>query len=229
MSKKVLIVEDETRIREIISDYFIQDGWEVIEAENGKDALDDFDSFYPDLIILDVMMPKMNGFEVCRKVRSRSGVPIIILTAKSADHDKVHGFELGADDYVTKPFSPKVLIARANSLMKRATENYKPQGHMMKFGSAMLNTLARKLEVDGREVELAPKEYELLLLLMNNENVVISREVIINRVWGIDFDGDYRVVDSHIKKLRAKLGYESSYIRTVIGAGYKFHQEIGDK
>ncbi|WP_019912571.1 response regulator transcription factor [Paenibacillus sp. HW567] len=228
MPKKVLIVEDETRIREIISDYFIQDGWEVIEAENGMDALDDFETLYPDLLILDVMMPKMDGFEVCRKVRSRSGVPIIILTAKSADHDKVYGFELGADDYVTKPFSPKVLIARANSLMKRVIENYKPQGHMLEFGSAVLNTLAHKLEVDGREVELTPKEYELLLLLISNENVVISREAIINRVWGMDFDGDHRVVDSHIKKLRAKLGYESSFIRTVIGAGYKFHQEIRD-
>ncbi|MNN38965.1 Transcriptional regulatory protein SrrA [compost metagenome] len=170
----------------------------------------------------------MDGFEVCRQIRSRSGVPIILLTAKSGDQDKIYGFELGADDYVTKPFSPKVLIARANSLMKRVTENYQPQGHMLAFGSAVLNTLARRLEVDGTEVELTPKEYEILLLLMNNKNIVFPREAIISRVWGFEFDGDNRVVDSHIKKLRFKLGYESRFIRTVIGTGYKFQEEAED-
>lgn len=225
MGKKVLIVEDEFRIREVVSDYFIQDGWEVHEAENGSDALSWFDSLYPDLVILDIMMPRIDGFEVCRQIRSRSGVPIILLTAKSGDHDKILGFELGADDYVTKPFSPKVLIARANSLMKRVTENYKPQGHMLTFGSAVLNTLARRLEVGETEVELTPKEYELLLLLITNKNIVVPRDTIINRVWGVEFDGDTRVVDTHIKKLRAKLGFESRFIRTVIGTGYKFEQE----
>lgn len=227
MGNKVLIVEDEARIREVISDYFIQDGWDVHEIDNGRDALSWFDSLFPNLIILDIMMPQMDGFEVCRNIRSRSGVPIILLTAKSADQDKIYGFELGADDYVTKPFSPKVLVARANSLMKRVTENYKPQGHMLAFGSAVFNTLARRLEVDGAEVELAPKEYELLLLLISNKNMVVSRETILNRVWGLEFEGDHRVVDSHIKKLRAKLGYESRFIRTVIGTGYKFQEETG--
>ncbi|MNI32213.1 Transcriptional regulatory protein SrrA [compost metagenome] len=225
MGNKVLIVEDEIRIREVISDYFTQDGWEVYEIDNGIDALSWFDSWHPNLIILDIMMPRMDGFEVCRQIRSRSGVPIILLTAKSGDQDKIYGFELGADDYVTKPFSPKVLIARANSLMKRVTENYQPQGHMLAFGSAVLNTLARRLEVDGTEVELTPKEYEILLLLMNNKNIVFPREAIISRVWGLEFDGDNRVVDSHIKKLRSKLGYESHFIRTVIGTGYKFQEE----
>ncbi|MNZ60534.1 Transcriptional regulatory protein SrrA [compost metagenome] len=225
MGNKVLIVEDEIRIREVISDYFTQDGWEVYEIDNGIDALSWFDSWHPNLIILDIMMPRMDGFEVCRQIRSRSGVPIILLTAKSGDQDKIYGFELGADDYVTKPFSPKVLIARANSLMKRVTENYQPQGHMLAFGSAVLNTLARRLEVDGTEVELTPKEYEILLLMMNNKNIVFPREAIISRVWGLEFDGDNRVVDSHIKKLRFKLGYESRFIRTVIGTGYKFQEE----
>ncbi|MNW40347.1 Transcriptional regulatory protein SrrA [compost metagenome] len=225
MGNKVLIVEDEIRIREVISDYFTQDGWEVYEIDNGIDALSWFDSWHPNLIILDIMMPRMDGFEVCRQIRSRSGVPIILLTAKSGDQDKIYGFELGADDYVTKPFSPKVLIARANSLMKRVTENYQPQGHMLAFGSAVLNTLARRLEVDGTEVELTPKEYEILLLMMNNKNIVFPREAIISRVWGLEFDGDNRVVDSHIKKLRSKLGYESHFIRTVIGTGYKFQEE----
>lgn len=228
MGNKVLIVEDEIRIREVISDYFTQDGWEVYEIDNGIDALSWFDSWHPNLIILDIMMPRMDGFEVCRQIRSRSGVPIILLTAKSGDQDKIYGFELGADDYVTKPFSPKVLIARANSLMKRVTENYQPQGHMLAFGSAVLNTLARRLEVDGTEVELTPKEYEILLLLMNNKNIVFPREAIISRVWGFEFDGDNRVVDSHIKKLRFKLGYESRFIRTVIGTGYKFQEEAED-
>ena len=222
MARKVLLIEDEARIREVVADYFEQDGWEVHEADNGLDALEWLDTLQPELVILDIMMPRMDGFEVCRQVRTRSGVPIILLTAKSADQDKVLGFELGADDYVTKPFSPKVLIARANSLMKRVTENYQPQGHMVTFGSAVLNTLAHRLEVDGTQIELTPKEYDLLLLLIQNKNIVISRDSILNRVWGLEFEGDTRVVDSHIKKLRAKLGYESRHIRTVIGTGYRF-------
>lgn len=222
MKRKVLLIEDEVRIREVISDYFEQDDWEVYEADNGQDALHWFDSLHPDLIILDIMMPQMDGFEVCKQIRSCSGVPIILLTARSGDNDKVMGFELGADDYVTKPFSPKVLIARANSLMKRVTENYQPEGHMVVFGSALLNIFAHRLEVDKTQVELTPKEYDLLLLLIHNKNRVISRDTILNRVWGLEFEGDTRVVDSHIKKLRAKLGYESRYIRTVVGTGYKF-------
>ncbi|MGX1265777.1 two-component system OmpR family response regulator [Rossellomorea marisflavi] len=222
MGKTVLLVEDEARIREIISDYFIQDGWEVHEAEDGDVALEMLDSISPDLLILDVMMPKVNGFEVCRRVRLKSGVPIILLTAKGTDSDKIHGFELGADEYVTKPFSPRVLVARANSLMKRVKESYLPNGHMIGFGSALLNTLARRLEVDGAEVELTPKEYDLLLLLIENKNIVLSRDTILDRVWGMDFDGDSRVVDTHIRKLRSKLGTESHYIRTVIRMGYKF-------
>ncbi|MBV6682508.1 response regulator transcription factor [Bacillus sp. JRC01] len=226
MGKTVLLVEDEARIREIISDYFIQDGWEVHEAEDGDVALEKLDSISPDLLILDVMMPKVNGFEVCRRVRLKSGVPIILLTAKGADSDKINGFELGADEYVTKPFSPRVLVARANSLMKRVKESYLPNGHMIGFGSALLNTLARRLEVDGAEVELTPKEYDLLLLLIENKNIVLSRDTILDRVWGMDFDGDSRVVDTHIRKLRSKLGTESRYIRTVIRTGYKFEGVI---
>ncbi|GGG18469.1 response regulator transcription factor [Paenibacillus aceti] len=228
MGKRVLIVEDEARIREVISDYFLQDGWEVSEADNGREALDWFDTMYPDLVILDVMMPQMDGFEVCRELRFRSGVPIILLTAKSADQDKLLGYELGADDYITKPFSPKVLVAKANSLMKRVTDNYRPDGYQIKFGSSVLNTLAHRLEVNEVEVELTPKEYELLLLLINHKNMVVTREVIIAKVWGIEFEGDNRVVDSHIKKLRSKLGYDSQYIRTVIGVGYKFQEDLSE-
>ncbi|KAF6631666.1 response regulator transcription factor [Paenibacillus sp. EKM208P] len=225
MKKRVLLVEDEIRIREVIADYFKQNNWEVYEAGNGKDALIWLDSVQSDLIILDIMMPELDGWEVCRQVRSRSGVPIILLTAKSGDDDKILGFELGADDYVTKPFSPKVLIARANALMKRVEGHVQPESHILRFGSAILNTMAHRLEVDQAEVELTPKEYELLRLLIHNKGIVISRDAILNRVWGIDFEGDTRVVDTHIKKLRSKLGRESRHIRTVFGTGYRFEEE----
>ncbi|MEK4059903.1 MULTISPECIES: response regulator transcription factor [Paenibacillus] len=225
MKKKVLLVEDESRIRELVSDYFIKNDWEVQEADNGKDALSWFDSLQPDLLILDIMIPKMDGFEVCREIRKKAAIPIILLTAKSGDEDKIHGFELGADDYVTKPFSPKVLIARANALMKRVEGGHLPESSIVKFGSAMFNTLAHRLEVAGAEIELTPKEYDLLWLLIRNKGIVISRDTILTRIWGIEFEGDSRVVDSHIKKLRSKLGYESRYIRTVIGTGYIFEDE----
>jgi len=222
MAKKVLLVEDEVRIREVVADYFKKDGWEVYETDNGSSAMDWFDAIFPDLIILDIMMPQMDGFDVTKQVRMRSGVPIILLTAKSSDDDKIQGFELGADEYVTKPFSPKVLVARANSLMKRATEQYRPTGHMVSFGEAVINTKSHQLQLEGQQVELAPKEYDLLVFLLQHKNIVLSRETILNHVWGIDFDGDSRVVDTHIKKLRAKLSCESHHIRTVIGTGYKF-------
>ncbi|WP_419886211.1 response regulator transcription factor [Paenibacillus sp. B-A-8] len=226
MKKKLLLVEDEIRIRELVSDYFIQNDWEVLEADNGRDALVWFDSLLPDLLILDIMMPAKNGFEVCREVRGKSAVPIILLTAKSTDDDKIYGFELGADDYVTKPFSPKVLVARANALMKRVEGTHQPESSIIKFGSAMFNTLAHRLEVEDAEVELTPKEYDLLWLLIRNKGIVISRDTILSRIWGIEFEGDSRVVDSHIKKLRSKLGYESRFIRTVIGTGYMFEEEV---
>ncbi len=225
LKKKLLLVEDEIRIRELVSDYFLQNDWEVLEADNGKDALVWFDSLLPDLLILDIMMPAMNGFEVCREVREKSAVPIILLTAKSTDDDKIYGFELGADDYVTKPFSPKVLVARANALMKRVEGTHQPESSIIKFGSAMFNPLAHRLEVEDAEVELTPKEYDLLWLLIRNKGIVISRDTILSRIWGIEFEGDSRVVDSHIKKLRSKLGYESRFIRTVIGTGYMFEEE----
>ena len=225
LKKKVLLVEDELRIRELVSDYFIQNDWEVHEADNGKDALIWYDSLRPDLLILDIMMPQMDGFEVCRELRKKSAIPIILLTARSADDDKIHGFELGADDYVTKPFSPKVLVARANALMKRVEGTHLPDSGIVKFGSALFNTLAHRLEVEGAEVELTPKEYDLLGLLIRNKGIVVSRDTILSRVWGLEFEGDSRVVDSHIKKLRGKMGYESRYIRTVIGTGYMFEDE----
>lgn len=224
MNKKVLLVEDEIRIREVIADYFKQNDWEVHEAGNGKEALLRFDGLQPDLIILDIMLPELDGWQVCREVRARSGVPIILLTAKSGDDDKILGFDLGADDYVTKPFSPKVLVARANALLKRFEGSPAAQPSLYTFGTAVLNMMARRLEVQHQEVELAPKEYDLLLFLIRNKGIVLSRDTVLDRIWGLDFEGDSRVVDTHIKKLRSKLGIESRHIRTVIGVGYKFEE-----
>ncbi|MGF7050519.1 DNA-binding response OmpR family regulator [Paenibacillus sp. DS2015] len=225
MSKIVLLVEDERRIREIVADYFKQQQWIVYEADNGKRALEMFEITKPNLIILDILMPGMDGFSVCRQIRNQSDVPIILLTAKSDDDDKIHGFELGADDYVTKPFSPKVLVVRANTLMRRLEGKVSPQGHNLRFGQAVLNTLAHRLNIEDIEIELTPKEYELLQFMIQNKGIVLSRDTILDRVWGADFEGDSRVVDTHIKKLRSKLGHESRYIRTVIGTGYRFEVE----
>lgn len=225
MNKTLLLVEDESLIREVIADYFKMSDWRVFEAENGKEALLWLETVQPDLIILDIMMPQLDGFEVCRQVRSRLAVPIILLTAKSSDEDKIMGFELGADDYVTKPFSPKVLLARASALMKRVEGSVVLQPNSLKFGAALLNLTAHRLDVNGAEVVLAPKEYDLLLFLVRNNGIVLRRDVILNQIWGMDFEGDSRVVDSHIKKLRSKLGFEARHIRTVIGTGYKFEEE----
>ncbi|MBY0220005.1 response regulator transcription factor [Paenibacillus illinoisensis] len=225
MVRTVLLVEDESRIREIVADYFIKEQWNVIEAEHGIEALQLLDLHEVDLVILDVLMPEMDGWTLCEHIRSQSTVPIIMLTARSEDDDKIHGFNLGVDDYVTKPFSPRVLVARAETLMKRVEGAISREQGVIRFGNALLDPWARRLEMNGMEVELAPKEYELLLYLARNQGIVLSRDAILNRVWGYDFDGDSRVVDTHIKKLRSKLGDEAKCIRTVIGTGYRFEAE----
>ncbi|MFK0525682.1 response regulator transcription factor [Paenibacillus illinoisensis] len=225
MVRTVLLVEDESRIREIVADYFIKEQWNVIEAEHGIEAIQLLDLHEVDLVILDVLMPEMDGWTLCEHIRSQSTVPIIMLTARSEDDDKIHGFNLGVDDYVTKPFSPRVLVARAETLMKRVEGAISREQGVIRFGHALLDPWARRLEMNGMEVELAPKEYELLLYLARNQGIVLSRDAILNRVWGYDFDGDSRVVDTHIKKLRSKLGDEAKCIRTVIGTGYRFEAE----
>lgn len=226
MVRTVLLVEDESRIREIVADYFIKEQWNVIEAENGVEASELFELHQVDLVILDVLMPEMDGWTLCGHIRSKSTVPIIMLTAKSEDDDKIHGFHLGVDDYVTKPFSPRVLVARAETLMKRVEGALSREQGVIRFGDAVLDPWARRLEKNGVEIELAPKEYELLLYMARNQGIVLSRDAILNRVWGFDFDGDSRVVDTHIKKLRSKLGDEARCIRTVIGTGYRFEAEV---
>ncbi|WP_439873769.1 response regulator transcription factor [Bacillus mycoides] len=225
MNKTVLLVEDERRLREIVSDYFRNEGFEVIEAEDGKKALELFAEHEIDLIMLDIMLPEIDGWSVCRRIRKESAVPIIMLTARSDEDDTLLGFELGADEYVTKPFSPKVLVARAKTLLKRAdgvvgvTEE-----NAMSLAGIEVNRLSRTVLVEGEEIILTHKEFELLVYLMENKGIVLSRQHLLDQLWGYDYYGDDRTVDTHIKKLRNKLGDRAKHIGTVIRVGYKFEE-----
>ncbi|MCT4593611.1 MAG: response regulator transcription factor [Anaeromicrobium sp.] len=222
MNKNVLIVEDEARILEITSDYFKANDFNVFEAVDGQEALDLFNSNKIDLVVLDIMMPKLDGWSVCRRIRKNSDVPIIIITARSDEDDKLMGFELGADEYVTKPFSPKVLVARAKNLLKRASGSINSSINTLEVGGIKIDKSSHIITMDGKQLDLAPKEFSLLVYLIENKGLVLSRETILNNVWAYDFFGDLRVVDTHIKKLRKKLGDKSSYIHTLIRVGYKF-------
>ena len=222
MKHNLLLVEDEPLVREIITDYFEIENWTIYEAETGVLALDLFEHQSIDLVILDIMLPELDGWTVCKQIRKSSDVPIIMLTAKSEDDDKVLGYELGADDYVTKPFSPRVLVAQANALIKRAEGRITGEEYLLRFGSLELNTKSYSVKIEGSAIDLSPKEYELLIYLVRNKGIVLSRDSILNAVWGMDYFGDERTVDTHIKKLRAKLGNESERIVTVIRAGYRF-------
>ncbi|MFZ5969612.1 MAG: response regulator transcription factor [Bacillota bacterium] len=223
--KNILLVEDEERMREILTDYFISEGFNVIQGEDGQQALELFDSNTIDLIILDIMMPKMDGWTVCKRIRKISQVPIIIVTARSDEDDQLMGFDFGADEYVTKPFSPKVLVARAKMLLKRAEGSIGGEDGVIRIEGIEINKLSRTVKCDGCFIELAHKEFELLLYLVENKGLVLSRENILSSVWGYDYYGDLRTVDTHIKKLRSKLGEKAKHIGTVIRAGYKF--EVG--
>ncbi|CAM3454488.1 MULTISPECIES: response regulator transcription factor [Saccharibacillus] len=222
MKRTIMLVEDDVLMREFMTDYFKKADWHVLEASDGREALTLFERHDIDLIVLDIMMPEIDGWSVCRRVRQKSGVPIIIITARAEDDDQIMGFELGADEYVTKPFSPKVLVARASALLKRAEGRLGREADRFTYGRLTIDRQAHAVRIDGVEVVLAPKEYDLLILLTRNAGKVIERDGILNAVWGVDYFGDPRAVDTHIKKLRAKLGDEGRYIRTVIGVGYKF-------
>lgn len=222
MHRKLLLVEDDARMREIISDYFKNDQWTVLEAEDGWQALELFEQTAVDLILLDIMIPELDGWAVCRRVREQSDVPIIIITAKSEDDDQLMGYGLGADAYVTKPFSPRVLVARATSLMKRKEGTVGIEGDDLVYGELLINRGGHKVFVAGELVNLSPKEYDLLLYLIKHYGKVVSRDQTLDSVWGYDYLGDLRTVDTHIKKLRAKLGGEGRHIHTVIRSGYKF-------
>ena len=226
MNKNILIVEDELRIRILLRDYFRKGGFNILEASDGEEALRNFSENNIDIVILDIMMPKINGFDVCKTIRSVSNIPIVLLTAREEEDDKLHGYELGADDYVTKPFSPKVLVAKVNALLKR-TENININKNLSDFDGLKINKLSHEVALDGNILALSPKEYDLLLYLTSNKGIALSRDKILDNVWGYDYFGDIRTVDTNIKRLREKLLHKSSYITTVRGSGYKF--EVKDE
>lgn len=217
--KKILIVEDEERMRRLIGDYLKREGFKIIEAEDGKRALEFFESENIDLIILDIMLPEYDGWTVCREIRKSSKVPIIMLTARSEESDELFGFELGADEYVTKPFSPKILVARVNALLRRANAII---GDIASIEGVEIDQIGHRVLIDGNEVEMTPKEYELLDFMIKNIGQALTREQILDEVWGYDYYGDFRTVDTHIKRLRIKLDEKSNLIQTVRGIGYRF-------
>ena len=220
MRKNILIVEDEIRIRFLLRDYFQKEDFLVYEAENGKEALEIFKSNKIDLIILDIMMPVMDGLTVLEKIREVSTIPVILLTAKGQEEDKLQGYDFGADDYITKPFSPKVLVAKVKALLKRTSE--KIDSSTQNFNGLVINKLSREVKIDENILSLSPKEYEHLIYLASNEGIALSRDNILDNVWGIDYYGDIRTVDTNVKRLREKLGDKANYIVTVRGSGYKF-------
>ncbi|MFA9397781.1 MAG: response regulator transcription factor [Clostridiaceae bacterium] len=221
MEKSILIVDDEMRMRKLISDYFKREGFNIYEAENGLDALEKFKKYVFDLIILDIMMPYMDGYDVCKEIRKTSNVPIIFLTAKGEEDDKLLGYALDADDYVTKPFSPKVLVAKSKAILKRDTIPNKNRT-LLDRGGISIDTASHRVFVEKNEVNLSPKEYQILLYFIKNEDIVLSREKLLDSLWGYDYDGDLRTVDTHVKRLREKLGNFSNLIATVRGSGYRF-------
>ncbi len=222
MDKSILLVEDDARIREIVADYFAKEGFGILQCEDGKEALDIFEENEIDLIILDIMIPQIDGWSVCKRLRKISDVPIIMLTARSDEEDKLMGYELGADDYVTKPFSPRVLVAKSKMLLKRAEGTVGKMDGTLSCSGIEINKLSRSVRSEGQTVELALKEYELLLYFMENRDIVLTREAILSKVWGYDYYGDLRTVDTHVKKLRSKLMGKADCITTVIGSGYRF-------
>ena len=220
-SLKVLMVDDESRMRKLVSDFLTRKGYEVIEAGDGEEAID---KFYEDkdiaLVILDVMMPKMNGWDVCKEIRKNSNVPIIMLTAKSDEASELNGFHCGADEYISKPFSPKILTARVDALIRRSYSI--DSSEIIDVGGIIINKAAHIVKINDEEIELSFKEFELLTYFVDNKGIALSREKILNNVWNYDYFGDARTIDTHVKKLRKKLGDKGDYIKTIWGMGYKF-------
>ena len=217
----VLIVDDEQRMRKLIKDFLMQKGYSILEAADGEEALQVFEENQNKikLILLDVMMPKLDGWSVLRQIRQISKVPIIMLTARGEEQDELFGFELGVDEYISKPFSPKILVGRVEAILKRKSSSQKESKD---YGGIIIDAEGRTVIVDGKELELSLREYELLKYLVDNENIALSRDKILNNVWNYDYYGDSRTIDSHIKKIRHKLGKKGKYIQTIRGIGYKF-------
>ena len=220
MRKSILIVEDELRIRFLLRDYLAKEDFNVFEASNGEEGLFIFSTQKIDLVLLDIMMPIMDGLTMLEKLREVSTVPVILLTAKGEEEDKLQGYDYGADDYMTKPFSPKVLIAKVKALLKRTREDL--DSSSQDFNGLTINKLSHEVKIDGKEIVLSPKEYELLVYLTTNESIALTRDNILDNVWGIDYYGDIRTVDTNVKRLREKLLDKANYIVTVRGSGYKF-------
>lgn len=223
---RLLIVDDEAKIREVIREYAEISDFEVDEAEDGQDAVDKCQESDYDIIIMDVMMPRLDGFSACKEIKKTKDIPVIMLSARTEEYDKLFGFALGIDDYVTKPFSPKELIARVNAVMTRHQAQSVPGENPdeLRFDGLVINIAARTVEVDGEKVEMTPKEYDLLFYLVENKNTALSRDVLLQDIWGYDFFGEDRTIDTHIKNLRNNLGDYRDHIVTVRGVGYKFEE-----
>ena len=219
--KMILIVDDESRIRKLIKDFIEQEEYSVLEAADGEEAVEQFESNMNkvNLVILDVMMPKQDGWSALRQIRQISNVPVIMLTARAEEQDELFGYELGVDEYVSKPFSPKILIAKIKAILQRTSPK---EIEKKNYDGIEIDTEGRNITVDGKQIELSLREYELLKYLLDNENVALSRDKILNNVWNYDYYGDSRTIDSHIKKIRHKLGKKGKYIKTMRGVGYKF-------
>lgn len=221
---KILVVDDESRMRKLVRDFLVKNNYEVVEASDGEEALDLFFKKNDiDLVILDVMMPKMDGWQVCREIRSYSKVPIIMLTAKSDERDELMGFELGVDEYISKPFSPKILVARVEAILRRTGQAASEM--IIEAGGIRLDKQAHSVTIGDEAIDLSYKEFELLAYFMENKGIALSREKILNSVWNYDYFGDARTIDTHVKKLRSKMGAKGELIKTIWGMGYKFEEE----
>ena len=222
MEESILVVDDEERMRKLIKDFLTNKGYHILEAEDGEKALEIYQENKSKimLVLLDVMMPKLDGWSVLRQIRQENKeLPIIMLTARGEEQDELFGFELGVDEYISKPFSPKILVARVEAILKRTGKNEK---EIKDLGGIQIDKEGRTVSVDGKPIELSLREYELLLYLVQNENIALSRDKILNNVWNYDYNGDTRTIDSHVKKIRHKLGKKGKYIKTIRGIGYKF-------
>jgi len=218
---KILVADDESRMRKLVSDFLSKEGYTIIEAADGTEAVDlFFNTKDIDLVITDVMMPGLDGWQVLKEIRAYSKVPVIMLTAKGDERDELQGFDLGADEYISKPFSPKILVARVDALLRRS--NAVSEGKRLEINGIVLDEAAHSVTIDGQSVELSFKEFELLMYFMTNKGIALSREKILNNVWNYDYFGDARTIDTHVKKLRAKMGEKGDLIKTIWGMGYKF-------